>query len=74
MQPFKVSFCSFYQECHLPFLHFFQLFSEQFKQVLNQMEAALHSLDPDSSGYILETFLEGDKNRDLYLSVISPLA
>ncbi|WP_427138636.1 T7SS effector LXG polymorphic toxin [Psychrobacillus psychrodurans] len=58
---------SFYQECHLPFLHFFQLFSEQFKQVLNQMEAALHSLEPDSSGYILETFLEGELEQGLTL-------
>ena len=31
---------SFYQECHLPLLYFFQSFSEQFKQVLSQMEAA----------------------------------
>ncbi|SFM60851.1 LXG domain of WXG superfamily protein [Psychrobacillus psychrodurans] len=58
---------SFYQECHLPFLHFFQLFSEQFKQVLNQMEAALHSLEPDSSGYILETFLDGELEQGLTL-------
>ncbi|MEK4083774.1 ribonuclease YeeF family protein [Psychrobacillus sp. FSL K6-1415] len=58
---------SFYQECHLPFLHFFQLFSEQFKQVLNQMEAALHSLEPDPSGYILETFLEGELEQGLTL-------
>ncbi|WP_342566708.1 T7SS effector LXG polymorphic toxin [Psychrobacillus sp. FSL K6-4046] len=58
---------SFYQECHLPFLHFYQVFSEQFKQVLNQMEAALHSLEPDSSGYILETFLDGELEQGLTL-------
>ena len=58
---------SFYQECHLPFLHYFQLFSEQFKQVLQQMEAALHSLEPDSSGYILETFLDGELDQGLTL-------
>ena len=58
---------SFYQECHLPFLHFFQLFSEQFKQVLNQMEVALHSLEPNSSGYILETFLDGELEQGLTL-------
>ncbi|MCZ8533344.1 T7SS effector LXG polymorphic toxin [Psychrobacillus psychrodurans] len=58
---------SFYQECHLPFLHYFQLFSEQFKQVLQQMEAALHSLEPDSSGYILETFLDGELEQGLTL-------
>ncbi|SDN22122.1 DNA/RNA non-specific endonuclease [Psychrobacillus sp. OK028] len=58
---------SFYQECHLPFLHFFQLFSDQFKQVLNQMEAALHSLEPDSAGYILEIFLDGELEQGLTL-------
>ncbi|WP_188006828.1 LXG domain-containing protein [Sporosarcina sp. ANT_H38] len=58
---------SFYQECHLPFLHYFQLFSEQFKQVLQQMEAALHSLEPDSAGFILEQFLEGELEQGLTL-------
>ncbi|WP_285841739.1 T7SS effector LXG polymorphic toxin [Psychrobacillus sp. MER TA 171] len=58
---------SFYQECHLPLLHFFQSFSEQFKQVLSQMVAALHSLEPDSSGYILETFLDGELEQGLTL-------
>lgn len=56
---------SFYEECHIPFLHFFQLFSEHFKQVLHQMETALHSLEPDSSGYILEQFLEGELEQGL---------
>ncbi|WP_056829208.1 T7SS effector LXG polymorphic toxin [Psychrobacillus sp. FJAT-21963] len=56
---------SFYEECHIPFLHFFQLFSEHFKQVLHQMEEALHSLEPDSSGYILEQFLEGELEQGL---------
>ncbi|MER2077171.1 T7SS effector LXG polymorphic toxin, partial [Psychrobacillus psychrotolerans] len=36
-------------------------------QVLNQMEAALHSLEPDSSGYILETFLDGELEQGLTL-------
>ena len=58
---------SFYEECHLPFLYFFQSFSKQFKQVLNQMDAALHSLEPDSSGYILETFLDGELEQGLTL-------
>lgn len=58
---------SFYGECHLPFLQFFQLFSENFKQVLQQMEAALYSLEPDSAGYILEQFLEGELEQGLTL-------
>ncbi|TQR19178.1 T7SS effector LXG polymorphic toxin [Psychrobacillus vulpis] len=58
---------SFYGECHLPFLQFFQLFSEHYKQVLQQMEAALYSLEPDSAGYILEQFLEGELEQGLTL-------
>lgn len=56
---------SFYGECHLPFLQFFQLFSMQFKQVLHQMEAALYSLEPDTAGYILEQFLDGELEQGL---------
>lgn len=56
---------SFYGECHLPFLQFFRLFSEHYKQVLQQMEAALYSLEPDSSGYILEQFLEDELEQGL---------
>ncbi|ALC86095.1 hypothetical protein AM499_09870 [Bacillus sp. FJAT-22090] len=58
---------SFYEECHLPFLQYFQLFSEHFKQVLHQMEAALYSLEPDSAGYIVEQFLEGELEQGLTL-------
>ncbi|MGE7979634.1 T7SS effector LXG polymorphic toxin [Psychrobacillus sp. NPDC093200] len=38
---------SFYEECHLPFLQFFQLFSHHSQQVLYQIGKALHSLEPD---------------------------
>ncbi len=58
---------SFYKECHLPFLHFFRLFSEQFKQLLHQMDLALHSLEPDSAGHIVEQFLEGEVEQGLTL-------
>ena len=58
---------SFYEECHLPFLQFFQLFSEHFKHVLQQMQTALYSLEPDSAGYILEQFLEGELEQGLTL-------
>ncbi|MFB5085597.1 T7SS effector LXG polymorphic toxin [Psychrobacillus sp. PGGUH221] len=58
---------SFYEECHLPFLQYFQFFSEHFKQVLHQMEAALYSLEPDSAGYIVEQFLEGELEQGLTL-------
>ncbi|MFJ8063957.1 T7SS effector LXG polymorphic toxin [Psychrobacillus sp. NPDC096426] len=56
---------SFYRECHMPFLQFFRMFSQSFKKVLEQMEAALHSFEPDSAGYILERFLEGELEEGL---------
>ncbi|WP_144510127.1 T7SS effector LXG polymorphic toxin [Bacillus sp. FJAT-22090] len=58
---------SFYRECHVPFLQFFLLFSENFQQVLQQMEAALHSFEPDLAGHILEQFLEGELEQGLTL-------
>ncbi|GGA28775.1 ribonuclease YeeF family protein [Psychrobacillus lasiicapitis] len=58
---------SFYRECHLPFLQFFRMFSDHFQQVLKQMEAALHSFEPDSAGYVLEQFLEGELEDRLTL-------
>lgn len=58
---------SFYEECHLPFLQFFQLFSYDAQQVLYQIGKALHSLEPDPSGYILEEFLEGELEQGLTL-------
>ncbi|WP_342566719.1 LXG domain-containing protein [Psychrobacillus sp. FSL K6-4046] len=58
---------SFYEECHLPFLQFFQLFSYDSQQVLYQISKALNSLEPDLSGYILEEFLEGELEQELTL-------
>jgi hypothetical protein len=58
---------SFYEECHLPSLQFFQLFSYDARQVLYQIGKALHSLEPDLSGYILEEFLEGELEQGLTL-------
>ncbi|WP_342566700.1 T7SS effector LXG polymorphic toxin [Psychrobacillus sp. FSL K6-4046] len=58
---------SFYEECHLPFLQFFQLFSYNSQQVLYQIGKALNSLEPDLSGYILEEFLEGELEQGLTL-------
>lgn len=57
----------FYSDVHLPFLHFFLVFSDNFKQKLQQVEAALISLEPDTAGYILEQFLEGELEQGLTL-------
>jgi len=58
---------SFYKECHLPFLQFFKMFTEKYKLVLQQTEAALHSLEPESAGYIAEQFLEGELEHGITL-------
>ncbi|WP_342578358.1 T7SS effector LXG polymorphic toxin [Psychrobacillus sp. FSL K6-2843] len=57
----------FYAECHLPFLQFFQLFSDTYGQTLEQIESALQSLEPDSAGYIMQEFLEGELEQGLTL-------
>ena len=58
---------SFYRNVIYHFFIFSELFSRKFKQVLEQMEAALHSFEPDSAGYILEQFLEGELEEGLTL-------
>ena len=39
------------------------------------MEAALHTLEPDSTGYIIEQFLEGELEQGLTLinSLVQPM-
>ncbi|MBO0589138.1 LXG domain-containing protein [Sporosarcina sp. E16_8] len=56
---------AFYAECHLPFLLFFRTFQDGFIQVLTSMEAALHSLEPSSAGFIRESFLEEEIEQGL---------
>lgn len=56
---------NFYSEVHLPFLNFFLVFAERFKQQLQHIEAALTSLEPDTAGHILEQFLEGELEQGL---------
>ncbi|MFJ7932762.1 ribonuclease YeeF family protein [Sporosarcina sp. NPDC096371] len=56
---------SFYQECHLPFLQFFDAVSLQFIDILKQMSTALDSLEPNPSGFIRQEFLEGEVEQGL---------
>ncbi|MEK4402927.1 LXG domain-containing protein [Sporosarcina sp. FSL K6-6792] len=56
---------AFYAACHLPFLQFFKLFQSRFTHVLKQMDAALDGLEPDSSGFIREHFLDVEIERGL---------
>ncbi len=51
---------SFYQDCHLPFIQFFLTFKNHFNRTLEQMNAALNSLESNPSGMIRQEFLEGE--------------
>ncbi|MED4401596.1 T7SS effector LXG polymorphic toxin [Metabacillus fastidiosus] len=48
---------SFYEECHSPFLLFYQQFLASYEQILKQIKSSLQSLEPLDSGYIQESFL-----------------
>ncbi len=56
---------AFYANCHLPFLHFLLAFQERFTQTLSSIQEALHSLEPAPSGYIAESYLEGEVEKGL---------
>nr|WP_232337106.1 LXG domain-containing protein [Lysinibacillus timonensis] len=50
----------FYENCHLPFLQFFNTFKSSFTTILQTMDSALTSLEPDEFGYICQEALEGE--------------
>ncbi|NMH73514.1 hypothetical protein HF078_10545 [Bacillus sp. RO2] len=56
---------AFYQDCHIPFLTYYQSMLDEFKNTLNGMKSALQSVEPSSSGYINESFLQNDIPRAL---------
>lgn len=51
---------SFYNDCHLPFLHFFITFKSIFNTTLTTMNSALDALESDANGYIRQAYLEGE--------------
>ncbi|MEK4523648.1 LXG domain-containing protein [Psychrobacillus sp. FSL W7-1457] len=56
---------SFYEECHLPFLEFFQLFLREYKRVLETAETALLSLEPNTDGHMVERYMDGEVEEGL---------
>ncbi|MED1175556.1 ribonuclease YeeF family protein [Bacillus paralicheniformis] len=49
---------TFYEECHTPFLQFYDTFIEEYSSTLKKMKSALNSLEPNHNGFISQTFLE----------------
>lgn len=51
---------SYYRDCHLPFLEYFQDSLQEFSEVLTQMHNAVESFESSSSGIVKEEYLESE--------------
>ncbi|MCY8243016.1 T7SS effector LXG polymorphic toxin [Bacillus haynesii] len=56
---------AFYEECHTPFLRFYDTFIEEYSSTLKKMKSALNSLEPNHNGYISQSFLEHELENGL---------
>ncbi|MGG3805947.1 ribonuclease YeeF family protein [Metabacillus fastidiosus] len=56
---------SFYQECHVPFLSYYDQFLVNFRRALSSVEEAYPAVEPEKNGYIHESFLENDLSQGL---------
>ncbi|MED2979467.1 T7SS effector LXG polymorphic toxin [Bacillus swezeyi] len=56
---------AFYEECHTPFLRFYDTFIEEYSSTLNKMKSSLNSLEPNHNGFISQAFLEHELEQGL---------
>ncbi|WP_252606734.1 T7SS effector LXG polymorphic toxin [Bacillus paralicheniformis] len=56
---------AFYEECHTPFLQFYDTFIEEYSSALKKMKSALNSLEPNHNGFISQSFLEHELENGL---------
>ncbi|GIN33532.1 hypothetical protein J5TS1_10350 [Bacillus licheniformis] len=56
---------AFYEECHTPFLQFYDTFIEEYSSTLKKMKTALNSLEPNHNGFISQSFLEHELENGL---------
>ncbi|MEW4192647.1 T7SS effector LXG polymorphic toxin [Bacillus altitudinis] len=56
---------SFYTECHIPFLQFFQVVIEEYSSALKQTKQALHALESNQQGFISQAFIEHELDSGL---------
>ncbi|GIN66731.1 T7SS effector LXG polymorphic toxin [Bacillus sonorensis] len=56
---------SFYEECHTPFLRFYESFIEEYQSTLKKIKNALNSLEPNHNGFISQSFLEYELEQGL---------
>ncbi|MBY6054558.1 LXG domain-containing protein [Cytobacillus firmus] len=51
---------TFFQECHSPFLLFFEGFLADYQNTLKRIASSLQMLEPSSNGFIRQSFLDGE--------------
>ncbi|MFC1284995.1 T7SS effector LXG polymorphic toxin [Bacillus paralicheniformis] len=56
---------AFYEECHTPFLQFYDTFIEEYSSALKKMKSALNSLESNHNGFISQSFLEHELEQGL---------
>ncbi|MEC1427909.1 T7SS effector LXG polymorphic toxin [Bacillus sonorensis] len=56
---------AFYEECHTPFLQFYDTFIEEYSSTLKKMKSALNSFEPNHNGFISQSFLEHELENGL---------
>lgn len=56
---------SFYTECHIPFLQFFQVFIEEYSAALNKTKQVLHAFESNQLGFISQSFIEHELDQGL---------
>ena len=56
---------SFYQDCHVPFLKFYQSILDEYKSALESMKNGLHAFESSSTAAIREDFLQTDLDHAL---------
>lgn len=56
---------SFYTECHIPFLQFFQVVIEEYSSALKQTKQALYTLESNQQGFISQAFIEHELDQGL---------
>ncbi|EME72541.1 transposase protein [Bacillus sonorensis L12] len=56
---------AFYEECHTPFLKFYETFIDEYESALKKIKNALNSLEPNHNGFISQAFLDHDLEQGL---------
>ncbi|QHZ48348.1 T7SS effector LXG polymorphic toxin [Bacillus sp. NSP9.1] len=56
---------AFYEECHTPFLRFYETFIEEYQSALKNIKNALDSFEANHNGYISQAFLENELEQGL---------